>query len=148
MLWLFRYRRFFVPLRPVRNPTGKMAKYTTQIILGTSPESIVWTYISSGPGLERWFADSVSENGRLFTFSWQGSERQAKIVEEIPGELIRFHWLDAEPDTYWEMRILVDEITDDTVLIVTDFADDGEEEDDKELWNAQGIELKHVLGCR
>lgn len=145
---LFCCQCFFVPLRPVSKATGKMVKYTTQIILGTSPESIVWTYISSGPGLERWFADSVIERGREFSFCWQGSERTARVVEEVPGERIRFHWLDAEPDTFWELRIEVDEITDDTILCITDFAEEGEEDDDKQLWRTQGEELKHVLGCR
>lgn len=62
-------------------------------------------------------------------------------------ELVKFRWLHVEDDSYFEMRIVVDEITKDVSLIITDFADDEiEMQESKMLWNNQIAELKHVLG--
>jgi RimJ/RimL family protein N-acetyltransferase len=52
-----------------------------------------------------------------------------------------------EPEAHWfEFRINTDELTGDTALIITDFADDEEKVSTIELWNSQIAKLKHVLG--
>jgi hypothetical protein len=44
------------------------------------------------------------------------------------------------------MRIVVDEITKDVSVVVTDFADEDEVEEAKMLWESQIGDLKQVLG--
>ena len=44
------------------------------------------------------------------------------------------------------MRIVVDEITKDVSLVVTDFAEEDEVEETKMLWESQIGDLKQVLG--
>ena len=47
---------------------------------------------------------------------------------------------------YFELRIVVDEITKDVSLIVTDFAEKDEVDEGKMFWENQISELKHIIG--
>ena len=47
-------------------------------------------------------------------------------------EFVKFRWLEAEEDgedTFFELRIRIDDLTGENSLLVTDFADDDEVED-------------------
>ena len=64
--------------------------------------------------------------------------------------MVRFRWLNDEEDgldTYFEFRIEVDALTNDTSIIVTDFADADEVEEAKQLWESQIHELQHTIGA-
>ena len=79
-------------------------------------------YISTPSGLSEWFADNVNSRGELFTFIWDGSEEQAKLLSKKSGERIKFRWLSDDEDGatyYFEIRIQVDEITKDVSLMIT-----------------------------
>ena len=85
----------------------------------------------------------------MFTFIWDDSEEQAKLITKKSTERIKFKWLDADDDSsYFELRIQVDGITKDVSLIVTDFSDDDEVDEAKMLWENQISSLKQVLGSR
>ena len=62
---------------------------------------------------------------------------------------MKFRWLDEnenDTDYYFEIRIQVDEITQDVSLIVTDFAEEDELLEAKLLWENLISDLKHVIG--
>jgi hypothetical protein len=60
---------------------------------------------------------------------------------------VRFQWSHSEsPEEFFELRIVVDEITKDVSLFVIDFAEEDEVEESKMLWDNQIDDLKHVLG--
>ena len=62
---------------------------------------------------------------------------------------MKFKWLEAEEDgenTYFELRIKIDEMTGDRAIIITDFAEEDEVDDARELWMAQLDKLRRVLG--
>ena len=123
-------------------------KYEMEFVIHASP-SLIYTYISTPSGLSEWFADNVNSRGELFTFIWDGSEEQAKLLSKKKGERIKFRWLVDDEDgstCYFEIRIQVDEITKDVSLMVTDFAEDDEVEEGKMLWANQISSLKQVLG--
>jgi hypothetical protein len=64
--------------------------------------------------------------------------------------MVRFRWLNDEEDgldTYFEFRIEEDALTNDTSIIVTDFAEDDEVEEAKQLWESQIHELQHIIGA-
>lgn len=125
-------------------------KYEMEFVIQASP-SLIYTYISTPSGLSEWFADNVNSRGELFTFIWDGSEEQAKLLSKKNGERVKFRWLsdDEEGSTsYFEIRIQVDEITKDVSLMVTDFAEDDEIEEGRMLWTNQIGSLKQVLGSR
>ena len=123
-------------------------KYEMEFVIHASP-TLLFQYISTPSGLSEWFADNVNSRGELFTFIWDGSEEQAKLLSKKSGERIKFRWLvdDEEGATcYFEIRIQVDEITKDVSLMITDFAEDDEVEEGKMLWENQISSLKQVLG--
>ncbi len=124
-------------------------KYEMEFVIHASP-ALIYTYISTPSGLSEWFADNVNSRGELFTFIWDGSEEQAKLLSKKKGERIKFRWLvdDEEGATcFFEIRIQVDEITKDVSLMITDFADDDDEvEEGRMLWANQISSLKQVLG--
>lgn len=125
-------------------------KYEMEFVIQASP-SLIYTYISTPSGLSEWFADNVNSRGELFTFIWDGSEEQAKLLSKKTGERIKFRWLydDEEGSAYYfEIRIQVDEITKDVSLMITDFAEEDEIEEGKMLWTNQIGSLKQVLGSR
>ena len=51
-----------------------------------------------------------------------------------------------DTEYFFELNILVDEITKDVSLMVTDFADKEELSEAKQLWENQILDLKHVIG--
>jgi uncharacterized protein YndB with AHSA1/START domain len=123
-------------------------KYEMEFVIQASP-SLIYTYISTPSGLSEWFADNVNSRGELFTFIWDGSEEQAKLLSKKTGERVKFRWLSDDEEgasCYFEIRIQVDEITKDVSLMVTDFAENDEVEEGKMLWANQIGSLKLVLG--
>ena len=108
---------------------------------------LLFQYISTPSGLSEWFADNVNLRGDLFTFIWDDSEEQAKLLTKKNGERIKFKWVDDDDtNSYFEIRIQVDGITKDVSLMVTDFSEEDEVEETKMLWDNQISDLKKVLG--
>lgn len=122
-------------------------KYEMEFPIQASP-SLLYQYISTPSGLSEWYADNVNSRGELFTFIWDGSEEQAKLVSKKNGERIKFRWLEDEDTSYFfEIRIQVDDITKDVSIMVTDFADDDDEiAEGKMLWENMISNLKQILG--
>ena len=108
----------------------------------------IWNAISTPAGLQEWFADRVSKVGKEFTFQWGKTEvRKATLMNTRNDSFIRFHWSDDdEPKTFFEMRILSNELTGDHMLVISDFSDPDEEDDTISLWNSQINNLKRACG--
>jgi len=122
-------------------------KFEIEFPIHASPQ-LLFQYISTPSGLSEWFADNVNSRGELFTFIWDDSEEQAKLLNKKNAERIKFKWVNGDEDasTFFEIKIQVDEITKDVSLIVIDFADEDEVEEAKMLWTNQISDLKQVLG--
>jgi len=121
-------------------------KFELEFPIHASPQ-LLFQYLSTPSGLSEWFADNVNSRGELFTFIWDDSEEQAKLLTKKNGERVKFKWVEDEEDVvFFELRIQVDEITKDVSLMVTDFADDDEVDESKMLWENQISSLKQVLG--
>ena len=124
-------------------------KYEMEFVIQSSP-SLLYNYLSTPSGLSEWYADNVNSRGELFTFIWEGSEEQAKLLSKKTDERVKFRWMDDvenEESYFFELRIQVDEITKDVSLMITDFADDEDEvEEGKMLWENMVSNLKQVLG--
>lgn len=120
-------------------------KYELEFPIHSSPQ-LLYQYISTPSGLSEWFADNVNSRGEVFTFIWDGTEEVAKLIRKKSGELVKFKWDESEDDTFFEIRIVVDEITKDVSLMITDFTEEDELEEAKMLWENQISDLKQVLG--
>ena len=108
---------------------------------------ILFNQISTPSGLSEWFADNVNLNGKNYKFFWDGDEQEAELLSKKNNQWIKFRWTDEPKDTYFELRIEVDEITQDISLIITDFAEDQEDEEEtKLLWNKQIEKLRQSIG--
>ncbi|MCW1953635.1 MAG: START-like domain-containing protein [Flavobacteriia bacterium] len=122
-----------------------LIKYEIEFVIQCSPQ-LLFQYIATPSGLSEWFADNVNSRGELFTFIWDESEEQAKLLKRKSDEFVKFRWDYTEDDSFFEMRIIVDEITSDVSLFITDFAEEDEVEESKMLWENQISSLKQVLG--
>ena len=126
----------------------KKTKVRMEYMLKGGSNTIVWGIISTPSGLESWFADKVSAEDKIFTFRWGKTEsRQAEVVSIRSNNYIRFHWMDDEErKSYFELRINYNELTEDLMLEVTDFAYPDETDDVKDLWESDIEKLKRVSG--
>ena len=123
-------------------------KYKMEFDMKSTPVSILWDYISSENGLKQWFADNVKIKDKDYTFIWKGYSQEAKMVGMRKGLALKWQWLDAPSRTYFEMRILTSEMTDNTVLQITDFAEEDEMDESQDLWRSQIDTLRRVIGCK
>ncbi len=123
-------------------------RYEIEFPINSSPQ-LLYQYISTPSGLSEWFADNVNSRGEFFTFIWDDSEEKARLCSKKTGEKVRFKWVDSnnkDTDYFFELNILVDEITKDVSLMVIDFADKEEVNEATLLWENQVSDLKHVIG--
>ena len=124
---------------------NEQTKFQLEFVIQSSPQ-LLFPYLATPSGLSEWFADNVNSRGENFTFIWDGAEEVARLLKRKTDEFVRFAWDYNEDDTYFEMRIIVDEITKDVSLFITDFADEDEVEEAKMLWENQVSDLKQVIG--
>jgi uncharacterized protein YndB with AHSA1/START domain len=123
-------------------------KYELEFPIHSSPQ-LLYQYIITPSGLSEWFSDNVNSRGEYYTFIWDDSEENAKLVSKKTGEKVKFKWLDEDgKDTeyYFELKIQVDEITNDVSLIVVDFSEEDELAENQLLWESLVSDLKHVIG--
>lgn len=110
---------------------------------------ILYEYLATAEGLSEWFADNVEEKGDDFYFSWgSDSEEKATLIRYKPESFVRFRWEEDEgTKNYFEMAIVIDEITEDLALMITDFAEEGDEEENRLYWENLVENLKIKLGA-
>lgn len=122
-------------------------KYELEYTLN-SPIRVLFDRLSTPEGLSEWFADNVAVEGDIYTFYWAKTEARARLAFVRENKAVRFEWLDfADIETnYFEFRVVIHELTNDTALLITDFADEDELDDARVLWDTQIANLKKVLG--
>ncbi len=108
---------------------------------------MIWKYIGTDSGLSAWFADRVEITDKTYNFYWGKTEcRSATLVSQRNGVYVKFRWNDEDTQTYFEMRILFNEMTREHTLEITDFAESDEINDQKGLWDSQIEHLKRQSG--
>jgi hypothetical protein len=124
-------------------------KFQIEIPINSS-KGVLFNIFSTPSGLSEWFCDDVNIKKDVHIFIWDGSEESARLISKKRDEFAKFRWLEDEEEginSYFEFRIKIDDLTGDTALVITDFAEDDEIDDAKELWAAQVDRLKQVLGA-
>ena len=121
-------------------------KFTIEYEIKSSPR-ILYTFLIEPNGLAQWFADDVNIREQIYTFTWDGEQQKAKLVNARENKLVRFKWLDDEPHCYFEMEIVQDELTNDVALAVTDFSTEDAMAERKLIWDNQIQYLISVLGA-
>ncbi len=107
---------------------------------------ILYEFLANPAGLQEWFADKVDEWENVFSFSWNGDVEKAVLVDKEQDKFIRFRWLTSAKEEYFEFRIEKAEISNQTILVIKDFAEKSEIKDQSQLWEYQVKELFHRLG--
>lgn len=117
--------------------------------LASASGTMIWNAISTASGLQGWFADKVDIRHKQCTFQWGKTEtRQAVILYIQQGSCIRMRWNDEdESGCFFQLKLVQAELTNDLMLEVTDFAEPGEETEQKELWDTQIEALRRVYGA-
>ena len=124
---------------------SKKVLYTLEYPVRCSP-GILYEFLSTPAGLQEWFADKVDERDGMFSFSWNGTEDKADLLDKEADKFIRFHWTHSTKDEFFEFCIERSEVTNQTILIVKDFAEKKDIKDQSRLWEYQVKELFHRLG--
>jgi uncharacterized protein YndB with AHSA1/START domain len=124
---------------------SKKVRYTLEYPVRCSP-AILYEFLSTSTGLQEWFADKVEDRDGRFSFAWNGASEEAEVVESEENKSIRFHWLNSPKDEYFEFSIEKSEVTNQTILVINDFADKKEIKDQSQLWETQVKDLFHRLG--
>lgn len=124
-------------------------KFQIEIPINSS-KGVLFNIFSTPSGLSEWFCDDVNIKKDVHIFIWDGSEESARLISKKRDEFAKFRWLEDEEEginSFFEFRIKIDDLTGDTALVITDFAEEDEIDDAKELWAAQADRLKQVLGA-
>lgn len=127
-----------------------MAKTKVQFEYPMNCQSeILYEYLATSDGLSEWFASEVTEQGDDFYFSWDGSApEKATLIRYKVESFVRYRWEDDEgTKTYFEMKIVIDDITQDLSLNITDFADEGDEDEVRQYWDNLIENLQIKLGA-
>ncbi len=129
------------------NVMSKKQLFTLEFPVRCSP-GILFEFLATPAGLQEWFADKVDEWENVYSFSWNGgSPDKADLVDQEQDKFIRFHWHHSDKNEYFEFRIEKTEISNQTILLIKDFAEKSEIKDQSQLWEYQVKELFHRLGA-
>ncbi|MGL4347329.1 MAG: START-like domain-containing protein [Chitinophagaceae bacterium] len=125
----------------------KKQKYTLEIKIKSSP-LLLYKYISNAADLNAWFADKVEEVNGKFIFEWNSSAEKeyATLLECEENVFAKYRWIYQSEDEYFEFRIVSTELSNQTILVIEDFALPNEINDQKLLWEAEVKKLLHLLG--
>jgi uncharacterized protein YndB with AHSA1/START domain len=124
---------------------SKKQLFSLEFPVRCSP-AILYDFLSTPSGLQEWFADKVDEKDHVFSFSWNGSDEKAAVLDREHDKYIRFRWLTSPKEEYFEFRIEKTEISNQTILIVKDFAEKKDIKDQSMLWDYQLKDLFHRIG--
>ncbi|MDN3551743.1 START-like domain-containing protein [Mucilaginibacter aquaedulcis] len=121
-------------------------KFVIEYEIKSSPR-ILFPFLNEPNGLAQWFADDVNIRDQVYTFIWDGEPQKAKLLIIKENKLVRFKWVEDDPQFYFEMEILQDELTNDVALSITDFATEDAIAERKLIWDNQIEYLISTLGA-
>lgn len=121
-------------------------KFKIEYEIKSSPK-ILYSFLIEPNGLAQWFADDVTIKDQIYTFSWDDETQNAKLLSMKENKFVRFRWTDDDPQLYFEMEIIQDELTNDVALGITDFAAEENINERTLIWNNQIAYLIGVLGA-
>ena len=124
----------------------KRVRLDMEFIFRASP-TILYTFMTTPACLVRWYCDEVDITNDVYTFYWSGSSEVAYLLDDIEDERVRFEWEDADdPNEFLEFRMYKSNITNETIVEITDFCDEDETQEVKDLWSTLMIDLRKECG--
>ena len=124
----------------------KKKLFTIERTFRSSP-TILYKFLTTPSELIQWFSDTADLNDDIYTFSWSGEEQNAEILNSEEDVFIRLRWDDEEDEkAYFEYNIKKNDITGETILYITDFAEKDDIEGAISLWESQLDDLQKCSG--
>jgi len=111
-----------------------------------SSKGVLFQFLTTAEGLAQWFAEHVDITGPDYSFFWNGSEEEAKLLEMEEDVYVRYKLEDMEDGEYLEFRIGKSDVSYDALLFITDFVEDYDVDDQRLFWDSQIDKLKGSLG--
>ncbi|HRN95658.1 MAG: START-like domain-containing protein [Chitinophagales bacterium] len=121
-------------------------KFTLEYIINSSP-AILFEFVTDPSSLAQWFADYCDAQEDDYIFGWNGQYQKAELLEILNDDYVKYRWLDSPEDEYFSFKVYKSEISFETVLEVTDFADQKEIKDVSNLWDKQIDDLRYAIGA-
>ena len=124
-------------------------KFELEYLLKTSIR-VLDNMIGSPSGLSEWFADNVTVRDDIYSFEWDGSIEEARLLQKKMNSKMKFKWLDDEEnedDYFFEINFESDRMTSMVSLKIVDYAEPDEIESAKMLWEQQINDLKRIIGA-
>ncbi|HRG42123.1 MAG TPA: START-like domain-containing protein [Saprospiraceae bacterium] len=125
--------------------SSKRVRIDLEFIFKASP-TIIYNFVTTPACLVRWYCNEVDITGETYAFYWQGSSEVATLVDDIEDERVRFKWDEADDEEYLEFRMYKSDVTNETIFEITDFCDDDEVQEVKDLWTTLTTELRKECG--
>lgn len=120
--------------------------FTIEFLFKAS-NTIVYRFLTAPDCLIRWFCDKADIEDNAYIYSWDGEEEVADIIEDIEDEFLKLLSDEAEGDNeFLEFKLSRSPVTGETILLITDWADADEVEDQKALWTKQMTAMKTAMG--
>lgn len=120
-------------------------KVTFDFPIKSSP-GILFQFLTTTEGLTQWFADHVDSLENDFSFFWDGYEEKARMILSEEDQMVRYRMEDSEENEFLEFKIEKSEISNSTILFVTEFVEDDEVADQALFWDTQINRLRSSLG--
>lgn len=121
-------------------------KVVMEFLFRASP-AIIYQFLTTPSCLVRWFCEGVDISGKSYVFTWSGADEEAELLENVENERLKFRWLDADdPEEYLEYSMSKSPITGETILMITDYCDEGEKDETDLLWESQIATMKKEMG--
>ena len=121
-------------------------KFTLEYIVRSSP-AILFEFVTQPSSLAQWFSDYCDAENEIYVFGWGGEYKRAKQTELEDDVSVQYRWEGGEKGEYFGFRVFKSEISDETVLEITDFAEQKEIKEQTFLWDKQIEDLKHAIGA-
>ena len=124
-------------------------KFELEYLLKTSIR-VLYNMTGSPSGLSEWFADNVTVRDDIYSFEWDGTIEEARLLQRKMNSKMKFKWLVDEEngdDYYFEINFELDAMTSLVSLNIIDFSEPEELESSKMLWEQQINDLKRIIGA-
>ena len=121
-------------------------KFTLEYIVRSSP-TILFEFVTEPDSMAQWFCDHCDSQDDIFIFGWNGVFQRARQEIMADEEMVKYHWEETKKDEFFSFKVYKSEISNDTILEVTDFAEVKEVKEQSFLWDRQIEDLKHAIGA-
>lgn len=113
-------------------------------------KKMLFPYLNTAGGLAQWFADDVSiDDDKVYHFHFDGEDHPARMITQKLNSHVKFEFLDDEDEednSYMEIRLEQNEITESVFIQITDYSDWEDENDIREIWEGLIDELNDIVG--